>query len=78
MGSWKIICILVRRCFVSFAPRNPFALEADFKAEPPTFQISPTHYAATWLLDDRAPRVEMPSSLRNLIEAMTEGGGIHV
>ena len=23
MGSWKIICILVRRCFVSFAPKAP-------------------------------------------------------
>ena len=61
-----------------FAPRNPFALEADFKAEPPTFQISPTHYAATWLLDDRVPQVEMPESLRSRIEAMTEGGGVRV
>ena len=24
------------------------------------FRISDTHYAATWLLDDRAPHVECP------------------
>lgn len=61
-----------------FAPRNRFALEADYKAEPPTFQISDTHYAATWLLDQRAPQVEMPASLRRRIQAMKEGGGAYV
>ena len=60
-----------------FAPRNRYALEADFKAEPPEFRISDTHYAATWLLDERAPRVEMPASLRRRIEAM-KGGEAHV
>ncbi len=60
-----------------FAPRNRYALEADFKAEPPEFRISDTHYAATWLLDERAPRLEMPASLRRRIEAM-KGGKAHV
>ena len=60
-----------------FAPRNRYALEADFKVEPPEFRISDTHYAATWLLDERAPRVEMPASLRRRIEAM-KGGEAHV
>ena len=58
-----------------FAPRNRFALEADFKAEPPEYQISPTHYAATWLLDGRAPRVDLPEPLRRRIETMRQGGG---
>jgi oligopeptide/dipeptide ABC transporter, ATP-binding protein, C-terminal domain len=46
-----------------FAPRNPFALTADVHAEPPMFQISPTHYAATWLLDPRAPGVTVPDAI---------------
>lgn len=60
-----------------FAPRNQFALNADFKEEPPEFQISDTHFAATWLLDERAPRIEPPESLRRRIEAMKRGGGTH-
>ncbi|MDR0822939.1 MAG: ABC transporter ATP-binding protein, partial [Endomicrobium sp.] len=42
----------------AFAPRNKWALEIDFEKEPPMFEISPTHYAATWLLDPRAPKAE--------------------
>jgi oligopeptide transport system ATP-binding protein len=57
-----------------FAPRNAYALEADFKAEPPMFQISQTHFAASWLLDERAPKVAMPDSLHRRIESMREGG----
>lgn len=40
-----------------FAQRNPYALEIDFQQEPPMFQVTDTHYAATWLLDERAPKV---------------------
>ena len=32
------------------------------------FQVSPTHFAATWLLDDRAPKAEMPKIVRTRIE----------
>ena len=48
----------------AFAPRNPYALEADTLAEPPMFQISDTHYAATWLLDPRAPKIDPPENIR--------------
>lgn len=34
----------------SFAKRNKKALRIDFKEEPPMFEISKTHKAATWLL----------------------------
>ena len=34
------------------------------------FQITDTHYAATWLLDPRAPKVEMPRELKDRIERM--------
>ena len=54
----------------AFAPRNRYALEVDFKKEAPMFKISDTHYAATWLLDPRAPKVERPESLQKKIDEM--------
>ena len=50
----------------AFAPRNPYAMKIDFEEEPPLFKISETHYAKTWLLDPRAPKVEPPKAIRNL------------
>ena len=44
----------------AFACRNEYALEIDYHQQPPMFQITDTHYAATWLLDPRAPKVEPP------------------
>lgn len=49
----------------AFAVRNPYALAIDYDEMPPMFQISDTHYAATWLLDKRAPKVSPPMSLEN-------------
>lgn len=40
----------------AFACRNPYALAIDYEEEPPMFRVSHTHYAATWLLDERAPK----------------------
>ena len=54
----------------AFAPRNVYALNIDERAEPPMFKLSDTHYAATWLLDPRAPKVEMPPALKARIERM--------
>lgn len=62
----------------AFAPRNPYAMQIDFEEEPPKFMVSATHYAKTWLLDPRAPKVEMPKQLNNLHQRlmdMTKGGG---
>lgn len=50
----------------AFAPRNPFALEIDFVEEPPMFQVSETHFAKTWLLDPRAPKMESPEIIHDL------------
>lgn len=44
----------------AFADRNPYALGIDYETEPPLFSVSPTHQAATWLLDPRAPHVTPP------------------
>ena len=52
----------------AFAARNQFAMAIDEKAEPPMFQVSPTHFAATWLLHPDAPKVEMPPELKTRIE----------
>ncbi|WP_438431234.1 ABC transporter ATP-binding protein [Gorillibacterium sp. sgz500922] len=61
----------------AFAPRNIYALNIDFKQEPPMFKVSDTHYAATWLLHENAPKVEMPPGLRERIDqAVKEAGGI--
>ena len=61
----------------AFAPRNPYALEIDFVKEPPMFKVSKTHYAKTWLLDPRSPKVERPKILDEISERVakiTAGG----
>ena len=52
----------------AFAPRNQYAMAIDLEEEPPMFKVSETHYAKTWLLDPRAPKVEPPENIRNLHE----------
>ena len=62
----------------AFALRSDVALEIDRVKEPPMFEVSPTHFAATWLLDPRAPKVPVPEEIvrrRNLF--FTEGGQAH-
>ena len=54
----------------AFAARNKYALDIDFELEPPLFEVTPTHYAATWLLHPNAPKVEMPQLIKARIERM--------
>ena len=64
----------------AFAQRSDYAMKIDFVKEPPMFKISETHYAKTWLLDPRAPKVEKPHLIQNLHEkilALTAKGGIY-
>ncbi len=64
----------------AFAPRSQYSMRIDFEEEPPMFKVSDTHYAKTWLLDPRAPKVEPPHAIRNLHEHMlelTKKGGIY-
>lgn len=44
----------------AFACRNEYALGIDYEKMPPMFRVSDTHYAATWLLDKRAPKISSP------------------
>lgn len=48
----------------AFAARNEFALDIDHIKEPPMFKVSDSHYAATWLLDERAPKITPPLPIR--------------
>lgn len=59
----------------AFAERNKYALEIDFEQQPPMYEVSPTHYAATWLLHPNAPKVEMPKIITERIKRMKERGG---
>ena len=58
----------------AFADRSKYAMEIDYKAEPPYFKVSDTHYAATWLLAPGAPKVEMPKIVSERIRKSLEGG----
>ncbi len=51
----------------AFALRSKYAMKIDFEYEPPFFKVSDTHYAATWLLHENAPKVEMPSIVKERI-----------
>ena len=62
----------------AFALRSDVALEIDRVKEPPMFEVSPTHFAATWLLDPCAPKVPVPEEIvrrRNIF--FGEGGQAH-
>ena len=59
----------------AFAERNKYAMGIDYEMEPPMFEVSPTHYAATWLLHPNAPKVEIPKLITERINRMKERKG---
>ena len=59
----------------AFADRNKYAMEIDFEMQPPMFQVSDTHYAATWLLHPNAEKVEVPKIITERIKRMNQRGG---
>ena len=59
----------------AFAARNKYAMKIDFEKQPPMFEVSPTHKAATWLLHPDAPKVEMPKIIVDRIQRMKEKNG---
>jgi oligopeptide transport system ATP-binding protein len=62
----------------AFAPRNQFALNIDLRIDPPLFDVpgSTTHKVASWLMHEKAPKVEMPESLKHRIANMKKEAGI--
>ena len=59
-----------------FAPRNPYCLKIDTLKDAPMFQVSETHFAKTWLLDPRAPKIEKPKAIQNLHEKLLDAFNI--
>ena len=60
----------------AFAPRNPNCLKVDTLKEPPMFQVSPTHFAKTWLLDPRAPKIEKPEIIHDIHDKLIKAFNI--
>lgn len=60
----------------AFAPRYQFALNIDLREEPPMFDVpgSKSHKVATWLMHEKAPKVDMPESLKRRLEKMQKEG----
>ena len=56
----------------AFASRSRYAMNIDYREQPPYYKVSDTHYAATWLLDPRAPQVEMPKIVKERIRISLE------
>ena len=54
----------------AFAERNKYAMAIDFEEQPPLFKVSETHYAATWLLHEFAPKVNPPKIITDRIKRM--------
>ena len=59
----------------AFADRNKYAMAIDFERQPPLFDVTPTHRAATWLLHPDAPKVEIPKLITDRINRMKERNG---
>ena len=60
----------------AFAPRNPYCLQIDTMKEPPMFQVSETHFAKTWLLDPRAPKIEKPEIIQDIHQKLIDAFNI--
>ena len=60
----------------AFAPRNQYCMKIDTLEEPPMFQITETHFAKTWLLDPRAPKIEKPEIIRDTHEKLKKAFNI--
>lgn len=59
-----------------FAPRNPYCLKVDTLKNPPMFRISDTHFAKTWLLDPRAPKIDKPDIITNIHDKLVKAFNI--
>ncbi len=56
----------------AFAERNQYALNVDFEMQPPAFPITETHWAATWLLHPKAPKIDPPKAVMERIAKMKQ------
>lgn len=59
-----------------FAPRNPYCLKIDTLMDSPMFKVTDTHFAKTWLLDPRAPKIEKPEAIQDIHEKLMKAFNI--
>ena len=57
----------------AFAARNPYALKIDYEEQPPFFKVSDTHYCASWLLHENAPKVSPPQAIKRRMNRRKRG-----
>lgn len=62
----------------AFAARNKYAIALDFQKQPPMFEITKTHKAATWLLHPKAPRIDIPEEVKAKIRDSKKSFQIYV
>ncbi|MCF0217668.1 MAG: ABC transporter ATP-binding protein [Malacoplasma sp.] len=62
----------------AFAARNKYAVAIDFEKQPPLFEVTETHRAATWLLHPKAPKMEIPKEVREKIKHFKKSFEIYV
>ena len=60
----------------AFAPRNQYALNIDFRLEPPLFDVGGSHRVASWLCHENAPKISRPTALENRIKKMRKEAGL--
>lgn len=48
----------------AFALRSEYAMDIDYIEEPPFFKVSESHYVASWLMHEDAPKVTPPISIQ--------------
>lgn len=54
----------------AFASRNEYALNIDYRLEPPLFNVGGKHRVASWLAHENAPKIEIPAQIRRRIDKM--------
>lgn len=62
----------------AFAARNKYAIKLDFEKQPPLFEVSATHKAATWLLHPKAPKIPLPKEVVDKIKDSKKAFKIYV
>lgn len=63
----------------AFAPRNQFALNIDYRIDPPIYFVpgSRTQKLSSWLMQEGAPKVAMAIELKNVLKKMKKDGSSH-
>lgn len=62
----------------AFAARNKYAIKLDFEKQPPLFEVTKTHRAATWLLHPKAPKIDVPKEVVEKINESKKSFKIYV